>query len=567
MKRLTRSILKVLFLSILSIVINTTFAHSSASVTLRWDANDPEPAGYRVFGREAGSSYDYDHPLWEESLTTCTLTGLTEGVTYYFVVRAYQGELESVDSEEVSYTPPVVDSNTDTGLDTSDDTGTSPDTDPGSGLSTDSDGDNVIDSQDLFPNDPNEWADNDNDGIGNYQDTDDDNDGMTDAWETAHGLNPLIDDAGLDADGDGVNNLDEFLADAETGTSSNNNAPAAPVIDNASEVERVSLTPVLVCGTYFDSDNDDHYQTRWQISTQSDFVTLTLNATSKTQLYAYTVGEMVLDVDTVYYWRVQFIDANNQVSDWSETATFTTIDAEIVGDADFDGILDAQKADEASDVNENGIADSLENTIMTLNTIEGQTVVGVETLCDTVTLVSIKSLSAETIADKTVHLGFGLIGFKLYLQEGVKTASVNIHFSKQVPKNAKLYKYTAENGWNVYEHAVFAANRKSVTLVLEDGGVGDEDGVENGVIVDPSAIAYEEDSTTTSDSASVSSGDVSSGGGGGGCFISAGTAGLISPNFVSATTAAVMTILLLMLGVLSAAVVQAKKMDWQTRRF
>lgn len=564
MKRLTRSILKVLFLSLVSIVINTTFAHSSTGVTLRWDANDPAPAGYRVFVHEAGSSYDYDHPIWEKSLTTCTLTGLTEGVTYYFVVRAYEGELESVDSEEVSYTPPVVDADIefDTGTETSSDTDTGTDT----GY-VDSDGDNVIDSQDLFPNDPNEWADNDSDGIGNYQDADDDNDGMTDAWEIAHGLNPFIDDAGLDADGDGMNNLDEFLADAETASSSNNNAPAAPVIDNASEAERVSLTPVLVCGTYFDSDNDDHYQTRWQISTDSDFATLILNATSRTQLYAYTVGEMVLDADTVYYWRVQFVDTNNRASDWSATATFTTLDIDTVGDADLDGILDAQEADETSDVNENGISDSLENNIMTLNTIEGQATVGVESLSDTVALVSIKSLSTETIADKSVKLGFGLIGFKLYLQGGVKTASVKIHFSKQVPGNAKLYKYTAENGWTAYEHAVFATNRKSVTLVLEDGGIGDEDGVENGVIVDPSGIAYEEDSPTTSDSASVSTGDASSGAGGGGCFISTGTAGLSSLNVVSTTTAAVMVILLLTLGMISAAAFQEKKIDRHARKF
>ena len=54
--------------------------------------------------------------------------------------------------------------------------------------------------------------------------------------------------------------------------------------------------------------------------------------------------------------------------------------------------------------------------------------------------------------------------------------------------------------------------------MLEDGGMGDEDGVENGVIVDPSGIAY-----TDADSASLSTGEVSSGGGGGGggCFITA----------------------------------------------
>jgi hypothetical protein len=42
---------------------------------------------------------------------------------------------------------------------------------------------------------------------------DNDNDGVGDSWETANGLNPgASGDAMLDADGDGVNNLDEFIA-------------------------------------------------------------------------------------------------------------------------------------------------------------------------------------------------------------------------------------------------------------------------------------------------------------------------------------------------------------------
>ena len=41
-------------------------------------------------------------------------------------------------------------------------------------------------------------------------DPDDDNDLMPDAFEIANSLDPLIDDAGLDADGDGFTNFREF---------------------------------------------------------------------------------------------------------------------------------------------------------------------------------------------------------------------------------------------------------------------------------------------------------------------------------------------------------------------
>jgi hypothetical protein len=39
-----------------------------------------------------------------------------------------------------------------------------------------------------------------------------DNDGMPDAWELANDLNPTVNDAALDGDGDGMNNLAEFIA-------------------------------------------------------------------------------------------------------------------------------------------------------------------------------------------------------------------------------------------------------------------------------------------------------------------------------------------------------------------
>lgn len=88
---------------------------NAANVTLSWDANTPEPEGYRVFQRIEGQAYDYTAPVWpldgaNHTQSTCTIDGLTEGVTYYFVVRAYVGQDESGDSNEVQYQPTVTDS-------------------------------------------------------------------------------------------------------------------------------------------------------------------------------------------------------------------------------------------------------------------------------------------------------------------------------------------------------------------------------------------------------------------------------------------------------------------------
>lgn len=83
-------------------------------------------------------------------------------------------------------------------------------------VGSDSDNDGVADAFDSFPNDITEWADSDLDGIGNNTDTDDDNDGMPDDWETQFGeLSPVVNDAEEDADGDKVSNFAEFEADTD----------------------------------------------------------------------------------------------------------------------------------------------------------------------------------------------------------------------------------------------------------------------------------------------------------------------------------------------------------------
>ncbi|MCZ7599533.1 MAG: FG-GAP-like repeat-containing protein [Gammaproteobacteria bacterium] len=80
-------------------------------------------------------------------------------------------------------------------------------------IENDADSDGVPDSQDAFPNDPSEWSDADGDGIGDNADLDDDNDGMSDVYEEANGLDPLDPgDAAPDADHDGYTNLEEHDA-------------------------------------------------------------------------------------------------------------------------------------------------------------------------------------------------------------------------------------------------------------------------------------------------------------------------------------------------------------------
>ena len=72
-----------------TLLVSANSAHSF-EVSFIWDANtEPDLVGYKVFAREEGQNYDYNFPDWEGTETTCTIYGLTNGITYYFVSRAY----------------------------------------------------------------------------------------------------------------------------------------------------------------------------------------------------------------------------------------------------------------------------------------------------------------------------------------------------------------------------------------------------------------------------------------------------------------------------------------------
>jgi len=80
-------------------------AQTVGSVTLAWDAN-PEAgiSGYRLYQGTRSGVYTKTNDLGKA--TTATVPGLTSGVTYYFVLTAYDTiGLESPFSNEITYTP------------------------------------------------------------------------------------------------------------------------------------------------------------------------------------------------------------------------------------------------------------------------------------------------------------------------------------------------------------------------------------------------------------------------------------------------------------------------------
>ena len=74
-----------------------------AQVTLAWDANsEPNIAGYKVYYGTASRVYNWYFDVGK--VTTYSVTGLTDGSTYYFAATAYDTSgVESTYSSEVSY--------------------------------------------------------------------------------------------------------------------------------------------------------------------------------------------------------------------------------------------------------------------------------------------------------------------------------------------------------------------------------------------------------------------------------------------------------------------------------
>src|SRR5438552_175041 len=82
-------------------------AAASPNVSLAWDANtESDLAGYIVnYGTAAGQ---YTNLVDVGNVTNSTVSNLQYGVTYYFVVTAYNASgLESDPSNEVSYDAPA----------------------------------------------------------------------------------------------------------------------------------------------------------------------------------------------------------------------------------------------------------------------------------------------------------------------------------------------------------------------------------------------------------------------------------------------------------------------------
>ena len=513
----------------------------AAQVRLAWDANtEPDLAGYRVFSHKTGDSYDYSSPTWSGTENSCTLENLDEGSGYYFVVRAFNtAGVESGDSNEVYYsvpqsqnTPPIANAGYDCILPEGDpvvlDGSASGDPDgtivtyhwvqtagttitlsdaaavktdftapqvssAGTILTfqltvTDNGGLTNSDTVSISVNDL-VSVDSDGDGIGNSQDPDDDNDGMPDVWEVEYGLDPLNADDGQDADGDGFTNLVEYLYQ----TSPTNNSSIPP------------QTPVAIAG--FDQ-------------TAAEGSTITLDGSGSYD----SAGEIA-----VYAW-VQTGGPEIALSDEMAAAP-TFVPPPVSGDdvvlsftlkvTDEDGFEDNDSIDVI--VRDNGIT-CFPNDAVTFYASDDQPMaVQVHDGGRLVRLEAVDPDFVDSTGGRPEFLPYGLIDMDVKVSSPGGSVVLTIYLPESAPEDAVWYNYSDATGWQDYSgNSDFNEVRDQVTLVLTDGGVGDNDRQANAMIFDPSGLGIN-DPESVADGVDFT-GNGSDGAGGGTCFIGTVTA-------------------------------------------
>jgi hypothetical protein len=105
----------------------------------------------------------------------------------------------------------------------------------------------------------------------------------------------------------------------------------------------------------------------------------------------------------------------------------------------------------------------------------------------------LEPINPATILDKTNRpqtFLFGLASYRLRVNQPGATVLVRVYYSEDISEANQYYLYDTVNGWQDYtQYTTFNPDGRSVTVELKDGGHGDSDGVENGIIVDPGGVA------------------------------------------------------------------------------
>jgi hypothetical protein len=314
----------------------------------------------------------------------------------------------------------------------------------------------------------------------------------------------------------------------------------------------VLIDPDLTSGPFTDPDTpagDFHYKTRWQIARDAAFTDKVLELASPVSLTTLVLTGSLLKADTTYFWRLQYFDSEDVASEWSDSFSFTT--TTVSNDTSGNGIPDDQELDPSSmvDLNDDGIpdVDQISGQYKVLNTVPGGGRMGVAVSGPNVVIEYLEAVDPDRFPETSGAPApretlLGLISFRIQVQHVGDTETMTIYFSEPVPEDYQWYKYDSVKGWYVFPDAEFSSDRRSLTLFLTDGAMGDADGLVNGILIDPGGAAT---NSSGSDSMVIpKSGSSGINGGSSICFISAATDGRLTEISTGSIIATVLVLLI-----------------------
>ena len=140
-------------------------------------------------------------------------------------------------------------------------------------------------------------------------------------------------------------------------------------------------------------------------------------------------------------------------------------------------------------INDNAGNDDVDSTIVTVREpVAVKTATGTGTAyfaSDSGSIEDLIGLDESDLPEEnpTVDFPHGLFSFNITGLNQGQTVNITITFPQDIPSTAQYWKYHAPEGW--YQIPMDSNDGNNIiTITLQDGGIGDDDGVANGVIVD-----------------------------------------------------------------------------------
>ena len=109
--------------------------------------------------------------------------------------------------------------------------------------------------------------------------------------------------------------------------------------------------------------------------------------------------------------------------------------------------------------------------------------------CVSINFIDPSNITDE--ADRPEDLIYGLFDIQIKTDNIEGTVTLKMYLPTPAPIDYTWFKYSSTNGWRDFsDNVIFNDTRDQVTITLTDGGAGDDDGVANGTIVDPSGLGF-----------------------------------------------------------------------------